>query len=103
MKAQWERKVGSKQYAVSSKQYGEDDKELPTVYSLLPTLCIYDLSGRLIRAFPLHLSLFSPRKMSWDGRDMSGKEVQSGVYFLRVKGNKSVRDAYRPVKVVKLR
>jgi len=32
----------------------------------------------------------------WNGKDLSGKEVQSGVYFLKAKG-------YKPVKVVKLR
>ncbi|OYD16049.1 hypothetical protein CH333_04430 [candidate division WOR-3 bacterium JGI_Cruoil_03_44_89] len=73
-------------------------------------LNIYDLSGRLIRTLPITPCLPAGRdyrspitEVTWDGRDMRGKEVQSGVYFLRVKGNKSVQDAYRPVKVVKLR
>ncbi|MCK4353467.1 hypothetical protein KAW65_08695, partial [candidate division WOR-3 bacterium] len=46
------------QYAVSSKQYGENGKELPADYSLLPTICIYDLSGRLVHTFPLLTSHF---------------------------------------------
>ncbi|OYD17191.1 hypothetical protein CH333_01645 [candidate division WOR-3 bacterium JGI_Cruoil_03_44_89] len=51
------------------------------------SLQIYDLSGRLVG---------KTDKGVWNGRDINGKEVQSGIYFLRAKG-------YKPVKVVKLR
>ncbi|HEC79157.1 MAG TPA: T9SS type A sorting domain-containing protein [candidate division WOR-3 bacterium] len=55
-----------------------------------PTLRIYDATGRLVKSFILSTSIV------WDGKDMHGKEVQSGVYFLRI-------EKYTPAKVVKLR
>lgn len=48
---------------------------------------IYDLSGKLVG---------NAENDRWDGRDIEGNEVQSGIYFLKLKG-------YKPVKVVKLR
>ncbi len=50
-------------------------------------LYIYDLSGRLVG---------KPEKYIWDGRDMNGNEIKSGIYFLRAKG-------YKPVKLIKLK
>ena len=49
-------------------------------------LQIYDVAGRLVRSF----SLFTPHSLlitsiSWDGRDDEGKEVRSGIYFLKLK------------------
>ena len=55
-------------------------------------LKIYDLSGRIVRSFPLltsHSSLLT--SVTWDGRDKDGKPVPSGVYFARLKsGDKSL-------------
>lgn len=48
---------------------------------------IYDLSGRLIR---------KTSKGLWNGKDLNGKEVPSGIYFLKAQ-------SYKPVKVVKLK
>ncbi|MCK4226134.1 T9SS type A sorting domain-containing protein [candidate division WOR-3 bacterium] len=48
------------------------------------TLSIYDSSGRLVKSFSLtadHSALSTA--VSWDGKDDSGKEVRSGVYFCR--------------------
>ena len=50
------------------------------------SLRIYDVSGRLVRSF----SLFSPpsslfSSVTWDGKDEKGKDVRSGVYFVRLK------------------
>ncbi|MCK4257088.1 T9SS type A sorting domain-containing protein, partial [candidate division WOR-3 bacterium] len=47
---------------------------------------IYDIRGRLIG---------KTDKGMWNGRDVKGEEVRSGIYFLQVKG-------YEPTKVVKL-
>ncbi|MCK4352994.1 T9SS type A sorting domain-containing protein [candidate division WOR-3 bacterium] len=59
------------------------------------SLKVYDLSGRLIKTFNTnHLPLTTA--VSWDGKDKDGKEVKSGIYFLKVKG-------YEPVKLIKLR
>ncbi len=51
-------------------------------------LTIYDLTGRLVKSFPL-----TPNSQSlittveWDGRDNSGKDVGSGIYFYKLKVN----------------
>ncbi|MCK4330433.1 hypothetical protein KAX02_11390 [candidate division WOR-3 bacterium] len=51
---------------------------------------IYDLSGRLVRSFPLNLCNpnFTSRQgeksvqsVSWDGRDDYGKKLHAGIYF----------------------
>lgn len=56
---------------------------------------IYDLSGRLIGKTDNGI---------WNGRDLDGKEVQSGIYFLKVVNpDGSGAKGYQPVKVVKLR
>lgn len=67
------------QYAVGSKQ-----EQLLTPYSLLPTICIYDLSGRLIRSFKLSTINHQLSTVFWDGTDNSGKKVKSGIYFCRL-------------------
>lgn len=49
-------------------------------------LKIYDLTGRLVKSFPLttdHSSLYTA--VSWDGRDESGVQVTAGVYFVVLK------------------
>ncbi|MDI6839335.1 MAG: M14 family zinc carboxypeptidase [bacterium] len=49
------------------------------------TLQIYDITGRLVKSFPLitdHLSLTTA--VSWDGTDNLGKKVGSGVYFYQL-------------------
>lgn len=75
--------------------------KIDTTHSSPLTLRIYDLTGRLIRT--LNLSK-SEESVSWDGRDTNGREVQSGIYFLKVVnhyGNKV--KGYGQVKIVKLR
>ncbi len=51
------------------------------------SLQIYDLSGRLVG---------KTDKGIWNARDINGKEVQSGIYFIKARG-------YKPVRIVKLR
>ncbi|MDI6840640.1 MAG: hypothetical protein QMD71_07325 [bacterium] len=41
-------------------------------------LAIYDLTGRLVRTFPISNSI------TWDGRDNCGKLLPSGVYFCKL-------------------
>ncbi len=44
-------------------------------------LTIHDISGRLIREFPINDSQLTTHEVTWDGRDKSGKKVSSGIYF----------------------
>ncbi|MBA7487033.1 hypothetical protein ES707_22595 [subsurface metagenome] len=53
-------------------------------------LTIYDVSGRLIGR---------TKKGIWDGKDMNGREVESGVYFLKVESSVGCKT----LKVIKLR
>jgi hypothetical protein len=47
------------------------------------TLSIFDESGRMVRAENL-TGKESPLTIEWDGRDHSGKEVNTGIYFIRL-------------------
>jgi hypothetical protein len=49
-------------------------------------LKIFDLAGRCIKKFPVPISQFPILNYIWDGRDMNGKSVPSGLYFC-VMGN----------------
>ncbi|MBE9491601.1 MAG: hypothetical protein IMY70_01840, partial [Bacteroidetes bacterium] len=57
-------------------------------------LNIFDVGGRHIRTL-LSGDLCSGA-LTWDGRDNEGKEVNAGVYFVKIKD-------YEPMKVTKLR
>ena len=57
------------------------------IYGTNAQVGIYSLSGRLVGR---------TNNSIWNGRDSDGKEVQSGIYFLKAKG-------YNPVKIMKLR
>ncbi|MCK4233327.1 hypothetical protein KAX75_02795 [candidate division WOR-3 bacterium] len=48
---------------------------------------IYDVSGRLVKklSLPTAYSVL-PTGGTWDGRDEKGKELQSGIYFLKLNG-----------------
>jgi hypothetical protein len=46
---------------------------------------VYDVSGRLVRVLEDGESARGVFVASWDGRDASGTDVASGVYFLRLK------------------
>lgn len=55
------------------------------------SLKVYDVSGRLVKSFPLttnHLSLGTA--VSWDGTDDRGKMVSGGVYFLKLTAGKYI-------------
>ena len=48
-------------------------------------LAIYDVIGRLLRDLTPHASRLTPHVFLWDGRDDKGKEVRSGIYFIRAR------------------
>jgi photosystem II stability/assembly factor-like uncharacterized protein len=48
-------------------------------------LRIFDTSGRLIRTLLDEPRAAGPHRLSWDGRDNTGRSVASGVYFYRLR------------------
>lgn len=61
-----------------------DQNQRSSVSGLGSSVCIYDLSGRLVRSIPLPSSSLNPLKVVWHGRDTQGNEVLSGVYFVQL-------------------
>jgi len=57
---------------------------------------IYDLTGRLTRTLNIENKQSLLKGITWDGRDKNGKEVNSGIYFIRA-------GEFNPVKVIKLK
>ncbi len=49
------------------------------------TLAIYDVEGRRVRELARGAQPAGARQLAWDGRDESGRAVQAGVYFARLK------------------
>ena len=47
-------------------------------------LTIYDISGRLVRSLTIRDSRFTIDEVIWDGKDLEGKKVKSGIYFYRI-------------------
>ncbi len=92
-----------KRTTIDIRQQTTDRNKRSTVSGLQSSVCIYDLSGRLVRSFPLPSSLFSPHSIIWDGKDMAGEEVQAGVYFLGVEGEGENDERNRQIKLVKLK
>ncbi|MCK4255289.1 T9SS type A sorting domain-containing protein [candidate division WOR-3 bacterium] len=62
-----------------------DQNQRSSVSGHRSSVCIYDITGRLIHTIPLNLCNLnkSVQSVIWDGRDNSGKKVPSGVYFLK--------------------
>ncbi|MDI6841010.1 MAG: T9SS type A sorting domain-containing protein [bacterium] len=54
-------------------------------------LTIYDLTGRLVKSFPLTTNYSLLTAVSWDGGDDNGNRLPSGIYFCKLQvGDKSV-------------
>ncbi|MCK4328586.1 right-handed parallel beta-helix repeat-containing protein [candidate division WOR-3 bacterium] len=73
-----------------------DQNQRSSVSGLQSSVCIYDITGRLVRTLPITDNRLPITKVYWNGRDIGGNEVKSGIYFLKVKG-------YKPLKIIKLR
>lgn len=52
---------------------------------------VYSLAGRKLRVLLDEEVKAGPRRVSWDGRDSTGKEVVSGVYLYRIQAGSTVR------------
>jgi hypothetical protein len=65
-------------YALSSKHYAQNNEKVPTI-------CIYDATGRVVKTFslPTAYSLVST-VISWDGTDDFGHNVPAGIYFVQL-------------------
>ena len=50
-------------------------------------LSVYDLMGKRVANLVSGTLISGAHKTSWNGRDFSGAEVESGVYFYRLKGD----------------
>jgi len=53
--------------------------------SLAPVIKIFSISGRLVKSFDPEL--IDNKRIFWDGKDKSGKDVGSGLYFVLVQGD----------------
>jgi hypothetical protein len=49
-------------------------------------LAVFDVQGRLVRVLASGPQEPGAHRVTWDGRDASGRELGSGVYFYRLKG-----------------
>ena len=63
------------------------------------TIEIFDVSGKHVRTMPLGYVGAGPHRVRWDGRDASGDNVASGVYFVRLRGTADISNAVRAVLV----
>jgi len=53
-------------------------------------VAVYDVAGRRVRSLDSGVRAMGDHVASWDGRDDDGREVSSGVYFLRLKSASQV-------------
>ncbi|MBA7474026.1 hypothetical protein ES707_09373 [subsurface metagenome] len=63
--------------------------QIPSTKSQI-ALKIYDVSGRLVRSFPI-INLCNPNKsvvsVCWDGTDDLGRQVTQGIYFIKLESS----------------
>ncbi len=49
-----------------------------------PSIMIYNIKGQIIRELKIQNSKFKINEVIWDGKTFNGKEVQNGIYFLKL-------------------
>lgn len=52
---------------------------------------VYDLSGRMVRSLVNDFQVAGHHRCEWDGRDESGQQSRSGMYFIRVRVENEMR------------
>lgn len=62
---------------------GQSDIRLGLPVLARGQLALFDLTGRMVRAFPL-TNTETNQAIDWDGKDEHGNSLPSGVYFLRL-------------------
>ena len=60
---------------------------------------IFDVRGRRVKTVPLGFAEPGRYWAHWDGRDASGDNVASGVYFVRLRGAKGESQTVKAVVV----
>jgi len=63
------------------------------------TMEIYDASGSRVRTVPLGVLGPGAHQAWWDGRNASGEDARSGVYFVRLRGSEGQSRAVKAVLV----
>jgi len=81
-----EEEVGSKKQETRLEIYQNPSREKVDIRwqiteNIELNLIIYNATGSLIKEF--HITDHSFNRVTWDGRDNSGKKVPSGIYFLK--------------------
>ncbi|HUU30027.1 MAG TPA: PQQ-binding-like beta-propeller repeat protein [archaeon] len=64
---------------------------VPEGHTMFVTLKVYDLRGRLVQTLVNELREASNYSVFWDGTDLSGRKVASGVYFYRLQAGEFTR------------
>jgi flagellar hook assembly protein FlgD len=64
-------------------------------------ITVYNVLGKVVRRLVSQRQYPGEHKVTWDGKDDSGKEVASGIYFCRLKV--SGLELVQPRKMVLLR
>jgi hypothetical protein len=60
-----------------------------TISNTQTSLRIYDAAGKMVRSFPCSMpSALCPMQATWDGSDASGRQLPSGVYFVKLVNGK---------------
>ena len=54
------------------------------------SLVVYDVAGRLVNVLVDEVRDAGPHDVTWDGRDKTGRGVESGVYFYRLKAGEFI-------------
>ncbi len=71
-------------FTMYDSQYMIDELRNSNFEMRKPSLKIYDASGRMVKSFDLGSSIQDQVSMVvWDGTDQAGREMGSGVYFIR--------------------
>ena len=64
---------------------------VPEGHTVFVTLKVYDLRGRLVQTLVNELREAGNYSVFWDGTDISGRKVASGVYFYRLQAGEFTR------------
>lgn len=61
------------------------------------TISIYNLKGQLVKSFPLTTHYSPHTNVVWDGTDMNGNKLPSGIYFYHLKSENIISEVKKMV------